>query len=91
MSAAQMMRYVVLPQALRNILPALTGELIALVKESALLFVISLQELTMTARFLAAHQGNTFEFYTILAAYYLMITLPVAGASHLLEKRLTIR
>ena len=88
MSAPQAMRYVVLPQALRNVIPAMTGELIALVKESSLLFVISLHELTLTARTLAAHQGNTFEFYTILAVYYLMLTLPLAGASYLLEKRL---
>lgn len=88
MSVPQAMRYVVLPQALRNVIPAMTGELIALVKESSLLFVISLHELTLTARTLAAHQGNTFEFYTILAVYYLMLTLPLAGASYLLEKRL---
>ena len=90
MSAAQAMRYVILPQAFRNVIPALTGELIALVKETALLFVISLPELTLVARELAAHEGNTFEFYTILAVYYLMLTLPLAGASHLLEKRLAL-
>ncbi len=90
MTVPQSMRYVVLPQALRNVIPALTGELIALVKESSLLFVISLQELTLTARTLAAHQGNTFEFYTILAVYYLMLTLPLAGFSHLLEKKLSL-
>ncbi|MEE9249862.1 MAG: amino acid ABC transporter permease [Alphaproteobacteria bacterium] len=90
MSATQAMRYVILPQAFRNVIPALTGELIALVKETALLFVISLQELTLVARELAAHEGNTFEFYTILAVYYLMLTLPLAGASHLLEKKLAL-
>ncbi len=90
MNAPQAMRYVILPQAFRNVIPALTGELIALVKESSLLFVISLHELTLIARELAAHEGNTFEFYTILAVYYLMITLPLAGLSHLLEKRLAL-
>ncbi len=90
MSATQAMRYVILPQAFRNVIPALTGELIALVKESALLFVISLRELTLVARELAAHEGNTFEFYTILAVYYLILTLPLAGFSHLLEKKLSL-
>ncbi len=90
MSAPQAMYYVVLPQAFRNVIPALTGELIALVKESALLFVISLHELTLVARELAAHEGNTLEFYTILAVYYLMLTLPLAGFSHLLERKLSL-
>ncbi len=90
MSAPQAMCYVVLPQAFRNVIPALTGELIALVKESALLFVISLHELTLAARELAAHEGNTLEFYTILAVYYLMLTLPLAGFSHLLERKLSL-
>lgn len=90
MSATQAMRYVILPQAFRNVIPALTGELISLIKESSLLFVISLHELTLVARELAAHEGNTFEFYTILAVYYLMLTLPLAGASYLLERKLSL-
>lgn len=90
MTYAQTMRYIVLPQAFRNIIPALTNELIALVKESSLLFYISVQELTLTARQLAAHQGATFEFYTILAGYYLMITVPIAILSHRLERRMAV-
>lgn len=88
MSYAQTMRHVILPQAMRNIVPALTNELIALVKESSLLFYISVAELTLTARRLASHEGATFEFYTILAGYYLLITVPIAYASHRLEKRM---
>lgn len=91
MSFVQAMRYIILPQAFRNIIPALTGELIALVKESSLLFYIAVQELTLTARQLAAHEGATFEFYTLLAAYYLAITLPLAGLSHLLERKLKLK
>ena len=91
MSATQSMRYVILPQAIRNMIPALTGELISLIKESALLFVISLSELTLVARQLAAHEGSTLEFYTVLAVYYLMLTIPLAGASHLLEGKLSLK
>lgn len=91
MSATQSMRYVILPQAIRNMIPALTGELISLIKESALLFVISLSELTLVARQLAAHEGSTLEFYSLLAVYYLMLTLPLAGASHLLERKMSLK
>ncbi|OGF57740.1 MAG: hypothetical protein A2Z21_00880 [Candidatus Fraserbacteria bacterium RBG_16_55_9] len=84
------MRYVVLPQAFRVVIPPLTGELIALVKESALLMVISLPELTLTARQQGSQLPFQFEFYTILAAYYLAITLPLAGLSYLLERKFKI-
>ncbi len=84
------MRYVILPQAFRVIIPPLTGELIALVKESALLMVISLPELTLTAKQLGSQTPLQFEFYTVLAAYYLAITLPLAGLSYLLERKLHI-
>ncbi len=90
MNYLQALRYVILPQAFRNILPPLTGELIALVKESALLMIISLPELTLTAKQLASQKPLQFEFYTILAAYYLVITLPLAALSHLLERRLKL-
>jgi len=91
MSYLQAMRYVILPQAFRVIIPPLTGELIALVKESALLMVISLPELTLTAKQLGSQTPLQFEFYTILAAYYLAITLPLAGLSYLLERKFHIR
>jgi len=90
MSYLQAMRYVVLPQAFRVILPPMTGELIALVKESALLLVISLPELTLTAKQLSSQRPLQFEFYTILAGYYLMITVPLSAISHLLEHKLSI-
>lgn len=90
MNYFQAMRYVILPQAFRVIIPPLTGELIALVKESALLMVISLPELTLTAKQLSSQTPLQFEFYTILAAYYLAITLPLAGLSYVLERKLKI-
>ncbi len=87
MGYVQAMRHVVLPQALRVIVPPMTGELISLVKESALLLVISLPELTLTAKQLSSQRPLQFEFYTILAAYYLAITLPISALSHGLEHR----
>jgi polar amino acid transport system permease protein len=85
MSYTQSMRYIVLPQAFRIIIPPMTGELIALIKESALLLAISLPELTLTVKQLSSSRPVQFEFYTILAAYYLAITVPISFLSFLFE------
>jgi polar amino acid transport system permease protein len=79
------MRYIVLPQAFRIIIPPMTGELISLIKESALLLAISLPELTLTVKQLSSSRPVQFEFYTILAAYYLAITVPISFLSFLFE------
>ncbi|OGF57734.1 MAG: hypothetical protein A2Z21_00875 [Candidatus Fraserbacteria bacterium RBG_16_55_9] len=90
MNYVQVMRYVVLPQAFRVILPPMTSTLIALVKESSLLFLIGVQELTNAARQLAipTRRPYYFEFYTILACFYLAIVVPLSILSHWLEGRL---
>ena len=91
MSYFQSMRYVILPQAFRVIIPPLTNELVALVKESSLLFIISLEELTQTARLqYSTGRPFVFEYYTILAVYYLMLTIPLSILSHFLERRLAV-
>lgn len=90
MTYVQAMRYVVLPQAFRVILPPMTSTLIALVKESSLLYLISVPELTNAARQLAIplRRPYVFEFYTILAGYYLAIVVPLSLLSQWLEGRL---
>jgi polar amino acid transport system permease protein len=90
MTYLQTMRYVVLPQAFRVILPPMTSTLIALVKESSLLYLISVPELTNAARQLAIplRRPYVFEFYTILAGYYLAIVVPLSLLSQWLEGRL---
>ncbi len=90
MSYAQSMRYVVLPQAFRVIIPPLTGEIIALIKESALLLAIAVNELTLTAKTISGQRPLQFEFYTILASYYLTMTVPISILSHYLEQRFNI-
>ncbi len=90
MNYLQVMRHVVLPQALRVVLPPMTSTLIALVKESSLLFLIQVPELTNAARQLAIplRRPYVFEFYTILAGYYLAIVVPLSLLSNWLESRL---
>jgi len=86
----QSMQHVILPQAFRAVIPPLTGESIALIKESALLTIISLGELTHIAQELGSRTLLQFEFFLILAGYYLILTVPLSILSHVLEKRLNI-
>ncbi|MEE9133569.1 MAG: amino acid ABC transporter permease, partial [Gemmatimonadota bacterium] len=90
MTYLQAMRYVVLPQAIIIIIPPSTGVFIGMVKESALLSIIGLAELTRTAidLFAPVSRPHTFEFYLILAGYYLIIVVPLSFLSQWLEARI---
>jgi len=93
MNYVQVMTHVVLPQALRVILPPLTGTLVALVKETALIYLVrGIGDLTDQARQLAVptRRPYIFEFYSILVAYYLAIVIPLSLLSQWLESRLGI-
>lgn len=88
MSYAQAMRYVILPQAIRNVLPALGNDFVAMVKDSSLVSVLAVRDITQVARLYA---GRTFRFreaYTILAILYLGMTLILSFLVRILEKRL---
>ncbi|HRN49974.1 MAG TPA: amino acid ABC transporter permease [Anaerolineales bacterium] len=88
MSYAQAMRYVVLPQAIRNVLPALGNDFVAMVKDSSLVSMLAVRDITQVARLYA---GRTFRFreaYTILAILYLGMTLVLSVLVRILEKRL---
>lgn len=90
MSYPQAMRYVILPQAISFIIPPSTSIFIGLVKESALLSIIGLPELTRTAvdLFAPVRRPYTFEFYVFLAGYYLSIVVPLSLLSQWLETHL---
>ena len=69
------MRHIVLPQAVRNILPALGNDFIALLKDSALLSILAIRELTQMAKL---YSGSSFRFretYLVLVFFYLTLTL----------------
>jgi polar amino acid transport system permease protein len=84
----QTYRYVILPQATRVILPALTGMFANLIKDSSLLSVISIEDFTWNAQQVAALTYSNFECYIPLAIGYLVLTLPVTFGTHWLESRL---
>ncbi len=79
---------VILPQALRRMIPPLTGEAVSLVKESSLLSVIGVAEMTYYARGISSDVGDTFAAYLPLAALYLFVTLPLSWLTRRLERRL---
>jgi len=88
LSPAQSLRLVVLPQAVRIALPAVAGQLVSLVKDSSLLSVIAISELTLAAREINAFTYSTLEIYLPLALGYLLLTLPLSSLSRWLERRL---
>lgn len=83
----QTYRYVIFPQAFRHILPPLTGQFASLIKDSSLLFVIGLPEVTYAAQQINSATYSTLESFLPLALAYLILTLPIALGSHSLEGR----
>lgn len=82
----QVFRWVVMPQALRRVLPALAGQFVSLVKDSSLLSVIGVQEFTAQARAFNSATYGGIEAFLPLAAGYLLLTLPLAGVAHAMER-----
>lgn len=88
MSWWQTMRHVVLPQALQRILPPLAGQFISTIKDSAIVSIISIQELTFQGMELMAATYLTFEIWiTVMLLYFGMCAIFSLGAAKL-EKRL---
>jgi polar amino acid transport system permease protein len=83
----QMLRYVIMPQALRRVLPALAGQFVTLVKDSSLLGIIGVQEFTYSARAYNSATYGGIEAFLLLAVGYLAITLPIAWFAHWMESR----
>jgi polar amino acid transport system permease protein len=83
----QTYRFVIFPQMLRQTLPPLTGQFANLIKDSSLLYIISVREFTFTAQNINALTYSTLESYIPLAVGYLLLTLPLFGLSRWLEQR----
>jgi len=84
----QTFRHVVGPQALRRVLPAMTGQFVSLVKDSSLLSVIGIQEFTYQAQVVNAATFNSLEGFIPLAIGYLLLTLPISAITASMERRL---
>ena len=86
-SPVQTLRFVIIPQMTARTLPALAGQFASVIKDSSLLSMISVTELTQTMREISAVNLNLVECYLFLGVLYLILTLPVVRVSNLLEKR----
>ncbi len=90
MSHYQAMRYIIVPQAFRIILPALANEFIALLKETAVLSIISVVEVTRKSMLWGAATFEYWPAYLGTAFVYLSITFPLSRAVALMERRLAL-
>ncbi|BDG72091.1 amino acid ABC transporter permease [Roseomonas fluvialis] len=88
LSAWQRYRFVVLPQAIRRVLPPIGNQLVYVVKMSSLASVIGYQELTRRANELVVTVFRPLEIYTILVVEYLALILLISWAVRRLERRL---
>lgn len=82
------MRFVILPQAIRRILPALGNQLVYMLKMSSLVSVIGMQELTRKANELVVTEYRPLEVYTVLVLEYLVLILIVSAGVRWLERRM---
>lgn len=87
MSYAQSMRKVILPQAFRRIMPPLAGQFISLVKDSSLLGVIAVRELTKATREVVTTSLQPFELWIVCALLYLVLTFTLSLCVQYLERR----
>lgn len=88
LSYADTMRFVILPQAIRRILPALGNQLVYMLKMSSLVSVIGMQELTRKANELVVTEYRPLEIYTVLVLEYLALILVVSAFVRWLERRM---
>ncbi len=83
-------RLVILPQAVRHILPPLTSQAVSLVKDSALVSTIAIYDLTMQGQAIVAETFLVFEVWFTVAAVYLVITFALSAAVAAFERRIRI-
>lgn len=90
MSLPQAMIDVILPQAFKRILPPLSGQFISLIKDSSLVSVIAITDLTKSGREIITSTFATFEIWLVVAAMYLIVTSILSQFVFYLERRLKI-
>jgi polar amino acid transport system permease protein len=90
LSTPAISRLVIIPQAVRTVLPPLTSQAVSLIKDSALVSTIAIYDLTMQAQALVAESYLTFEIWFTAAALYLTITLLLSLFAGILENRLKL-
>ncbi|SCM78412.1 glutamine transporter subunit; membrane component of ABC superfamily [uncultured Sporomusa sp.] len=87
MTWAQTMRYIILPQAFKRIIPPLGNEFIAMLKDSSLVSVIGFEELTRRGQLIIARTYGSFEIWLTVAFIYLIMTFTISRLVDYLERR----
>ena len=90
MTAPQAMRHIILPQAFKRTLPPMAGQFISLIKDSSLVSVIAITDLTKSGREVITSSFATFEIWFIVAALYLLITSLLSQVVFWMERRLAV-
>lgn len=88
MSEKQAMALVILPQAIRRILPPLAGQFITLIKDSSLISVIAVSDLTYVAKNIVTTTFRAFEVWFVIAAFYFVLSFALSWSVRGLENRL---
>jgi len=88
LSRVQRFRLIVFPQAIRTILPPLGNDFVAMVKDSSLVSVLGVADITQMGKVYAAGSFRFFETYSIVAYIYLILTVSLSLALRALEKRM---
>ena len=88
LSGGQRFRLIVFPQAIRTILPPLGNDFVAMVKDSSLVSVLGVADITQMGKVYAAGTFRFFETYSIVAYIYLLLTVGLSLALRALEKRM---
>ena len=87
LSRPDILRFVVVPQALRNVLPPMAGQFIQLIKDSSLVSLVSIQELTFSAQDVQVTTQRVFEVFVFVAGVYFVICFTLSRLFAALERR----
>ena len=90
MSKGQAYRYIILPQSIRFMLPPMTGEVVHMVKSSAIVSVIAVAELTTIGRNIISDTYMSFEIWFTIAIVYMVVTLILSVGVSFVEKRYAV-
>ncbi|MFQ5829375.1 MAG: amino acid ABC transporter permease [Candidatus Methylomirabilia bacterium] len=89
LSQTQAMRHIILPQAIRNMIPALVTRFIILFMDTSLAYIIGFRELTRVAKIIAEREFRAFEVFTFIAVVYFLCTYSMSFVSRRWEARLS--
>lgn len=90
-SYTQLLRYVLLPQAIRHVIPPLTTQYVQIVKNSAVVMLIALEDLTFMTQKIGHETYRAFEAATATTAIYLTLAMVITGAMSILQRYLGMR